>query len=157
MSAPYRATTALLLALLLQACGDSATEPGESHEVISGSYSGAMAGVSQGILMESVFSLTINQNRGDLTGTWATTGILTDGIDTVPIQGTGAITGSIAPGSNPSVNFTLTSAFCPNQPASFSGTYDSANRRLNLAGPVHIYSDTCQVLLTYPMNVVLTR
>lgn len=147
----------ILLAPILAACGDSGTEPRERYESLAGSYGGVMAGISQGILLTAEFSLTLSQNQGALTGTYAMTGFLTDGFYEVQILGTGTVTGSIAAGPNPSVNLTVLPAGCPNQPAQFSGSYDSTNRRLTLAGPVRIHDEGCGVLLTYPMTLVLER
>lgn len=148
---------ALALATLLAACGGDASGPGETYESIAGSYSGQMVGVSQGVALDADFSLTLSQNAGSVTGTYALQGELTDGIDVVAVQGTGTISGTIAAGNNPSVNLTVQPASCPNNRANFSGTYDVANRRLTMIGPVEFFNSSCAVVLRYQMNIVLTR
>jgi hypothetical protein len=155
---PSRTLLALvLLPLTLAACGDSSTDPESRYDEIGGSYAGSMAGVSEGVLLEADFTLTIAQTAGNLGGTFALTGVLDDGFDQVSILGTGTLGGSIAAGTNPSVNFTLLPASCPNRPAQFSGSYDSTNRRLTLAGPVQIFDLQCGVFLNYQATIVLTR
>jgi hypothetical protein len=100
----------------------------------------------------------MNQTSGNITGSWALQGILDDGFDTFLAQGTGSITGTIAAGSNPSVNLTVRTGECPNYQAHFSGAYDSANRRLTISGPVDFFAaNTCTVVLTYPSTIILTR
>ena len=143
------------LFLALAACGSDSTGPEVSYESIAGSYQGALVGNNNGILMESIFSLSIAQSSGDLSGTWSMTGTLTDGISTVPFQGTGNLSGTIQSGDNPSVNLRITNA-CSNYRADFSGVYDSPNRKLTINGPVDIL-DGCEVVLTYPSTIILTR
>ena len=84
-------------------------------------------------------------------------GTLTDGVQQVPFEGTGVLDGTIESGDNPSVNITATNGTCTNQSANFTGTYDSANERINLQGPVDFFDDDCSVILTFPMNFVLDR
>ncbi len=151
-----RIILALAGTLALAACGSDSTGPSD-WETISGSYAGAMAGLTQGVALEATFSLTLTQNRGDLGGSYALQGVLTDGIDHVDVQGTGTVTGSVARGTNPSVNVSVTPGFCPNRTASFSGAYDSANRRITLTGPVQFFDANCQPVLTYQMTFILNR
>jgi len=143
--------------IMAAACGSDASGPSVSFESIAGSYAGVMGGVSQGVALDADFSLTLAQNAGSVNGTYALQGELTDGIDVVAVQGTGVISGTIAAGNNPSVNLTVTPAACPARRATFSGTYDVANRRLTLIGPVEFFDNNCNVVLRYQMNVVLTR
>jgi hypothetical protein len=140
--------------VLLPACGDAT---GPSFNDISGSYSGPLAGVSQGIGISANLTLTLTQNRGNVSGSWAMQGIVYDAFDTVSIQGTGTLAGSVAAGNNPSVNITIRTASCPNYSAQFSGAYDSANRRITMTGPIHILSATCGILLTYQFTIILNR
>jgi hypothetical protein len=147
----------LLLAATIACSGDS-TGPGRTFENIGGSYDGSLVGISQGVALDATFSLTMNQTSGNITGSWALQGILDDGFDTFLAQGTGSITGTIAAGSNPSVNLTVRTGECPNYQAHFSGAYDSANRRLTISGPVDFFAaNTCTVVLTYPSTIILTR
>lgn len=154
-----RMAVGLALALMVGACGgDGGTGPSVMYENVAGTYGGTMQGVTQGVALNADFVLTISQSQGSLSGTYGLDGFLTDGVSTVAISGSGTISGSIASGNNPSVNFTTKTSGCPGRTEHFSGTYDSANRRITAQGPVYVldFSD-CSILLTYQMNVVLQR
>lgn len=140
------------------ACGsDDPTAPA-SHESIAGSYAGVMTGTAQGVAANLQFTLTIAQSSGDLSGTYAITGTLTDGVDQVAVQGTGPLTGTIASGRNPSVNIAIRVPGCTSYRADFSGAYDSANRRLTITGPIDMFqSGSCNVVLSYPTTIILSR
>lgn len=102
------------------------------------------------------FGVTINQSKGSLSGSWSMQAQVSGGVSVANVQGTGSLTGTIGSGSNPSVNITIRGS-CPNYEAQFSGTYDSANRRLTLIGPIDILNQDCTVALRYPSTVVLNR
>lgn len=160
----YRPPTKLSLATVvlsiafLGACGDSSTGPETpSYNDISGTYAGELAGTSQGVALDGTFSLTITQNDGSLEGSWSLSGTLTDGSQTTNVQGSGALNGSIESGDNPSVNLTVETGQCPSYSADFSGAYDTANSRLTISGPVEFLSNDCQVVLSYPSTIILTR
>jgi hypothetical protein len=153
----YAAAFALLL-LGNAGCGDGdGNAPSPTYESISGSYAGILAGVSQGVALNSDIALTITQSGGSLSGSYAIDGTLSNGIEVVSISGTGNLTGSIASGNNPSVNITVTPGSCPSQTARFSGAYDSANQRLTISGPVEFFDSACQVVLTYSSTIILSR
>jgi hypothetical protein len=156
-----RKTTGVVLSALVigsAACGGNATGPSTTYDSIAGSYSGAMAGTSQGIALSSTFSLTITQNGGTTGGSWALQGTLNDGFQIVNVQGTGTLTGTIASGNNPSVNLAVRTGGCPSYQANFSGAYDSANHRLTITGPVEFFAaNTCNVVLTYQATIILIR
>jgi hypothetical protein len=143
--------------IVAAACDSSSTGPSERWESIAGSYSGVMTGISQGVAMEATFSMTFSQNQGSLGGSYAMQGVLTDGVNWADVQGTGAMSGTIQSGNNPSVNITIAPGFCPSRTARFSGTFDSANARLTLFGPVEVLDENCQIFRSYPTTVVLTR
>jgi hypothetical protein len=143
------------LAMFALACGGSSTGPSPTYESIAGTYAGALAGISQGITLQATFTITITQSAGTLGGSYSISGTLSDGVTTVPVQGTGTITGNIASGNNPSVNLTVTSGICPNVSAGFSGAYDSVNHVLTLNGTVPVFNASCQVVLTYPGTIIL--
>jgi hypothetical protein len=152
------AATALCGVLLLAACGSDGTGPGDvTYENVGGSYAGVMSGTSQGVALVADFSLTLNQNDEDLSGSYALSGTLSDGVQTLDVAGTGVLDGTVGAGSNPSVNVAVTPALCPTRTAQFSGTYDSANRRITLVGPVQFFDGACSVVLTYQMTIILTR
>jgi hypothetical protein len=141
------------------ACGgDSGTGPESRYESIAATYAGALVGLSQGISLNSTFSLTITQTQGSLGGTWGLSGVLNDGSSTLNVVGSGSLAGSIAAGNNPSVNMTVRNPSCPNYQAQFSGAYDVSNRRLTISGPVEFFaSNSCTVVLSYPSTIILTR
>ncbi len=135
--------------------GGGGTGPSATYASIAGNYAGVLAGNAQGIALNATFSLTITQAQGSLGGSYAIQGALTDGVSTVPIQGTGTLSGSIASGGNPSVSLTVTPGPCPNRAATFTGTFDTANRRLTISGPVYIFDSSCTVQITYQSLIVL--
>ena len=152
-----RITSPALFAALVACSGDS-TGPDSNYETIAGSYAGVLGGISQGVALDATFSLTITQTAGDLQGSWALQGTLDDGFDLYDVQGTGTLSGTINPGNNPSVNITIRTGFCPNYQAQFSGAYDSANRRITIAGPIEFFAaNTCTVVLRFPSTIILTR
>ena len=153
-SSRWRLCVLPFIVTMVLACGDSPSEP--SYENIAGTYAGVVAGISQGIALAGTFSITVQQAGGDVSGSYSMVGTLDDGVIQVDIQGTGTLSGTIGTGTNPSVNITLRTGFCPNYSAGFSGTYDSANRRITLFGPVDVL-DQCQVFLRYQSTVVLQR
>lgn len=149
----------LVLVGTLWGCGSDATGPGQqpTYESIFGTYAGVMAGQTQGVVLEGMFSLSVGQTGGDLSGSWSTSGTLSDGVSQVAIQGTGNLTGTIAAGHNPSVDITATSPSCPSVKADYSGSYDSNNSKITLSGPFHVTDQDCNIVLTYNMTLVLSR
>jgi hypothetical protein len=110
------------------------------------------------VVLEGNFSLSITQSQGSLGGTYSLTGNLTDGISTVALAGGGSLGGTIASGSNPSVNITATSGICPNVQVTLSGAYDSANRAITFPNTtIPVFDNNCQVVLTFPNIVAVLR
>jgi hypothetical protein len=154
-----RALSGTALLLLLAACGgDSPTSPTQQFESIAGNYTGQMVGLSQGVALDAVFAISLSQTSGSVTGNYTLTGTLNDGTYQVNVAGAGPMSGTVASGTNPSVNLTVKVPGCPNYQANFSGAYDSANRRLTITGPVDFFpQDSCTVALSYPTTIILTR
>ena len=145
------------LAITIHGCGSDASGPSESYADIAGTYDGAITGTSQGVALNGVFSITLNQSQGHLTGSYSIAGRLNDGVTFVDVLGTGSTTGTIASGNNPSVNITIRSGSCPNYTSGFSGAYDIANGRITLVGNVDMLRTDCTVALRYPTTFILTR
>lgn len=144
----------VILAVLIVACGsDSTTSPTGGYADISGSFAGPISGTSQGVTLDATISLTITQSGGSFSGTEAVVGTLNG----IPGSGTGTFTGTIAPGNNPSVNLTVLDADCPAYHEPYSGTYDSANRRLTMTGPFPVFNPDCSVALVYTLTLVLSK
>ena len=149
-----------LITVVALACGgDGGTGPSQTFENIAGTYVGAVTATTQGIQMDGNFSITITQSRGDLGGTHSLAGTLSNSSGSTPFQGSGSLQGTIAPGSNPSVNITANNATCPNVSSTVSGTYDSANRALTFPSmSIPFFDQNCQVQLTFTnLSVVLHR
>lgn len=147
-----------LFSLALVACGgDGATAPSAHYDSIAGNYDGALVGLSQGIALNSLFSLTLTQTSGTLGGSYGLSGTLNNGFSAVDVNGTGTVSGSIAAGNNPSVNMSVRPGSCPSRTAQFSGSYDSANRRITLTGPVQFFAQDCSVVLTYATTFILDK
>lgn len=157
-----RSLLALSATLGCLACGgDGGTGPttptAPSFESIAGTYNGALSGTTQGIALNAVFTIDIGQSSGTLSGRYAMAGALNDGVSSVDVAGAGDIAGSIASGSNPSVNITFHSDACPGDADTFSGAYDSVNHKLTISGSVNI-TDVCgNTVLSYPTTVILVR
>jgi len=154
--------TRLLLALpvtafVAVACSKDATGPSPTYANIAGTYNGALAGTAQGVALQALFSITLTQSAGNLSGSYGLSGTLNDGVNLVTIQGAGTVTGTIAAGNNPSVNVTIRTALCPNYQAHFSGAYDSVNQKLTISGPVDILNNSCAIVLTYQSTIILSR
>ena len=149
---------AVVASLGAAACGGSdSTAPAPTYQSIAGTYSGPMTGVDQGVLLTATITVTVTQNAGSLGGSYGLSGILNDGVNQVSILGSGTLSGTIAAGSNPSVNVTV-AGVCPGRSAQFSGAYDSANSRLTLTGPVQIFAADCSaVLLTYQTTFIMSH
>jgi hypothetical protein len=153
-----KASLSVIAALLLSACGgDGNTGPNPTYQSIAGSYAGAMAGVSQGVVLDADFSLTLNQTQGNLSGSYALVGTLNEAGTLYEISGTGVLTGTVGTGDNPNVTISVQPALCQSQTAQFAGAYDSTNRRLTITGPVEFFDDGCNVILTYQMTIILDR
>ena len=149
---------AFLVVALVGACGGddvTGTSSGPTFETLVGTYLGAMVGLSQGVALSADVSFTLSQAGGSLSGSYALSGILTDGTNEAAISGSGSLTGTIASGLHPSVDITLSNQ-CPNYSPRFSGAFDSANDLLTIAGPLDVLLD-CTIILTYPTTILLSR
>lgn len=141
------------LAVFLAAC-ESPTSPGRTYADVSGNYTGVILGTSQGVSLNATFSLTIAQNGSSLSGTDAIVGSLNQ---SVPVSGAGTFTGTIESGTNPSVNIVAGGGDCPNTQSRYSGSYDTANHRLTITGPLYITNSDCSIALAYQLTLVLSK
>lgn len=152
--------SAILVVAFLAACGG---DDGIGHtasfapfEEIAGTYTGALNGSMDGVVLDAIFSLIITQNQGQVSGSWATTGTLNADTSVVAVQEAGSFTGGLAQGENPLVLITLANQ-CPDYSAQFSGSMDSADTLLSLSGPVDILGDDCTILMTFQSVILLRR
>jgi hypothetical protein len=140
------------------ACGSDSTGANPTYESVAGTYSATLAGVSQGRTLNADFNLTIAQSSRSISGSYSLSGTMDDGFMVVPAQGTGAVLGNIATGNNPSVSLVLQASACQGHTARFSGSYDSANHRLTITGPVEFFGgETCMVGYSYTQTIVLDQ
>ena len=145
------------LALFLVGCGGDTVAP-ITYEDVSGSFAGQFAGLTQGVAISAEFSLTVIQTEGQLTGAFSIVGTLKkDGVLQATIQDTGTLTGTVSAGTNPSINVFISPASCPNNAATLSGAYDSANGLLTISGPVPAIDENCEFLLVYQVTLLLSR
>ena len=153
----------VLCGLLVSCGGDSPSEPAiasgpaNTYESIAGTYTGALMSVSQGVTLSANFSLTLVQTVGSLSGSFRLTGTLDDGIIQASVLGSGTVTGTVDPGSNPSVSVTMTPEGCPDAAVTWSGAYTSANGLLTISGVANIFDAACVVFLTYEGTMILDR
>jgi hypothetical protein len=151
--------------VLLSACSESGTGP-HSFENIAGTYSGPFVASDQGITLESVVTITIQQQGGSLSGTWRMEGIVTDYVNVgvelplwpgAEVSGNGALTGTIASGPNPAVSFTTGLEQCPEWSDTASGSFNSSNKEITVDSRVHIQDETCLTLLILEDTVVFQQ
>jgi hypothetical protein len=145
----------MLFVGLMTACGgsESSTEPPSSYADVSGQYSGKITASTLGLLFDATFSITIAQKGGALSGFDAIVGTLNE----TPTSRTGTFTGSIAAGNNPSVYVVSTIAGCPALRPEYSGSFDVANRRLTMTGPLYVTNPDCSIAVTYALTLDLTK
>jgi hypothetical protein len=145
----------MLFVGLITACGgsESAIEPPTSYADVSGQYSGTITASSLGLALNATFSITVAQKGGALSGSDAIVGTFNE----TPTSATGSFTGSIAAGNNPSVYVVSTTAGCPALHAEYSGSFDAANRRLTMTGPVYVTNPGCSIAATYELTLTLTK
>jgi hypothetical protein len=153
--------------VLLSACsGDSGTGPPSTFENIAGTYSGSFVASAQGITLESVVTITIEQSSGSLSGTWSMEGTVIDDVNVgvvlplwpgAALSGNGPFTGTIASGLNPAVSFTTTSNQCPGTPDTFPGSFNSSNNQITVNSRVHVLDDNCLPLMTFEAVVVFQQ
>lgn len=141
----------IALALATAACSDS-TAPELSYVDISGVYSGTVAAMTvvegDNIYLNSVFRLILNQNGSQLSGTFGSEGVLSDDYGTVvAIEGVDAITGSVGPGSTPTITITSQNLACPN--AQYTETLHYANGLITGTVSTTILDQNCMPLLTF--------
>jgi len=147
----------------LTACGggDKITGPttGPTYDSIAGTYTGEVAGFQERLLLHSTFTLTIAQSDASFSGTYGLSGFLNDSTGAArKVSAAGSLTGTMNPGSFPSLGMTLLAPGCPDYRAVFRGVYDSLNDRIIISGPIDFFADnTCNVVLTYPSAIVLNR
>ena len=140
-------------AILLAACSSGADSTAPTYDDVSGSFAGPISGTSQGVTLNANVVLTITQASGTLSGSYALTGIANG----TQISGTGTISGTVTSGNNPSVNLHVVIAGCPSVQNPYSGSYDSANRRLTITGPLYLLNSNCTIAVTYQLTLVLSK
>jgi hypothetical protein len=154
-------------AAALTGCGGepSPTSPTPivTYENIAGSWTGHVGGVTQGVTLDGTMSLTLQQSggvqaAGALSGGYSVVATLTNPTQQTPLQGSVTLTGTVAPGANPAVNFSTRSVPCPSLPAeNWSGSYGRRDDVLTITGTAHVITSACVIVLSYPQTIRLTR
>jgi hypothetical protein len=149
----------LCCAATLIGCGDNVVGPSATtQENIAGIWNGRVSGVSQGVTLDGTITLTLEQTIGNLTGGYSVVATLTNPTQQSSLQGSVVLTGSVAQGTNPSVSFTTRSVPCPAlAPELWSGAFASRDGVLTISGTAHVITATCQIVLSYPQTIRLTR
>jgi hypothetical protein len=141
----------VVVGLLIPACGGDVTST--TYADVSGTFAGPISGTSQGSTLSATLTLTVVQNGASLSGTHRIAGT----INGTAISGTTIFAGEVTSGSNPSVDVMTNVQNCPTVHATYSGSYDSANRRLTMTGPLDVLDADCSVILTFSLTLVLTK
>jgi hypothetical protein len=134
-----------------------------TYENIAGIWTGQVGGVTQGVTLDGTITLTLQQSggvqfAGALSGGYSVLATLTNPTQQSSLQGSVMLTGTVAPGTDPAVNFSTTSVQCPALPSeNWSGSYGSRDSALTITGTAHVITSTCVVVLTYPQTIRLTR
>jgi hypothetical protein len=143
----------VILGLFALACGGGDdTSPTPTYADISGSFAGPISGTSEGVFLNATLTLTIAQNGASIAGYDAIVGTLGG----IPISGSGTFAGTVTSGNNPSVNITNVQG-CRSVQWTYSGSYDGANHRLTMTGPLYILDQDCSIVLTYSLTLLLSE
>lgn len=126
---------------------------------IAGTWTGTVGGVTQGVTLAGTITVTLQQNVGVLSGGYSMEGTLTNPVSQAQLVGQVTLTGTVASGPNPAVNFSVTSVPCPSLPSqAWSGSYSSSTGVITITGTAHIITvPTCTIILSYPQTILLTR
>jgi hypothetical protein len=147
-------------AAVLAGCGGSPASPAPpiTYENLAGVWTGKVGGVSQGVTLDGTMSLNLQQSGGGLAGGYNVVATLKSGTQQSGLQGAVTLTGTVAPGPNPSVSFTTMSAICPGlPPENWSGSYGSGNGVLTITGTGNVISSACAIVLSFPQTILLSR
>ena len=143
---------AVIAALALAACGDdaiTAPTPEPTYADVAGTYNGNLVGESGGVTVDISWVLSLARNGGDVTGTIASSGTLSEDGLTFPTSGNSTFTGTVGTGTNPFVTITGGSEIC-GVGTTWSGNYTAANRSLLLSGDLKYYdASTCQLVVAF--------
>ncbi len=145
----------LCLAVLAGCGGPSPAAPTVITENVAGTYTGNVSGVLPGFALAGTLTLTLQQSGSALSGGYTIAASVNGGA-----QGGGSVTlsGTVASGSNPTVNFTVRSVQCPASPPSdWTGPFQSRNGGLTITGIIHLLNSSCVTQLSFPVTVVMSR
>ena len=142
---------------LVAGCDSSSTAPDEPrYDDISGQFSASIAESTAGAVLVGRISFNISQNHGDISGTWTLSINVTTLNGVSVFEGSGAFTGTIQPGGNPSVRVNVRSTDCPWE-AVYAGSHETSTRILRVTGPFDFLGAQCEVLASSTLTLVLTR
>lgn len=111
--------------------------------------------MSQAFVLDAAMEVDVSQSGPDLTGTWTTSGLLSGpGVPLAAVAGAGTFTGTVALGTDPAVTLSLRRPECPGYVAVFTGRARTAEGHVEVTGDIDVISDTCEVLLRFPADMV---
>lgn len=158
MSRPSLSLLTLALLAMAGCGGESPTSTAPTYADLSGSFDGPIRSAIEGFPVDVTLSLTVNQVADSVSGTFGLSGTVGSGNEGATVNWSGAFTGTVTTGENPSINLMISRADCPNQAAHWSGSYSSANHALTITGPVSIWNlDSCSTAFSFQTTVVLKR
>jgi hypothetical protein len=156
MAGAWRSPVYVCVCLLVGVgCGEATTEPPEGLFEIAGRYTAMAMGDSAGVALAADVLFDLEHEAGDLSGTFAISGTITDGVATLEILGSGDLIGTASSAAQPAVTVTARTGFCPDHASTFVGTFFPATGILRLGGPVDILGSFCEVVLSFDVLLEL--
>jgi len=151
-----RAAVALCSITGLIGCGGGGTEPSPTtYENIAGVYTANVTGTLPGNTLNAALTLTLQQASASLSGGYLINASVNGGF---PGSGSVNLTGTVASGPNPAVNFTVTSQQCPaSTPANWTGSFQNSSGSLTMNGTIHLLNQSCITLLSFPVTALFTK
>jgi hypothetical protein len=148
--------------LVVVGCGGGAVPtsptPSITYENVAGNYTGDINGMLPGFLLTGTLTLNLDQSAAALSGGYAVVATLDDGVTKTPGQGSVTLSGTVASGINPSLNFTVRSVPCPTAaPSDWTGSYESGSGLLTLTGVIHLLNPACVRQLSFPVTISMRR
>jgi hypothetical protein len=155
-----RAMAVLCCIAVLTGCGGPAPmAPTQTltYENVAGTYTGNVNGMIPGFTLMGTLTLNLQQVAAVLSGGYTVVATVSDGVTQAAALGTVTLNGTVAPGSNPALNFTVRSEQCPNAPSSdWTGSFQSGSGVLTMSGVLHLLN-ACVVQLSFPVTISMTR
>lgn len=139
----------LLTTLALVACDST---PASDYDYLEGTFVGTARGTPRELVAATTIEV-VTQVEGDLSGTWALTGLVDE---VVPVSMSATFEGTVGKGRDPAVSFSLEDG-C-GRVSGISGEYETSRQRLVLSGDDVVVSGlTCDVAFRLAVDVEATK